>query len=166
MKNRFLYRLYLWICDFRDPFFDKLRSKIVKTIAAKSSENILIKSGTFIQGYENLSLENNISINQNCFISADGGLKIGEHVSIGHNVSIHTTNHNFKDSNEPIRNQGVNYQSVNIGNNVWIGANVTILPGVNIKNNVVIGAGSVVTKSNENENTLIVGNPAKEVKSI
>ena len=54
---------------------------------------------------------------------------------------------------------------VKIGNNVHIGENVIILPGVNIGNNVIVGAGSVVTKSIP-DNTLACGNPAKVIKNI
>lgn len=54
---------------------------------------------------------------------------------------------------------------ISVGNNVWIGGNVTVLPGVTIGNNVTIGAGSVVTRDIP-DNTLAVGNPCRVIKSI
>lgn len=54
---------------------------------------------------------------------------------------------------------------IGVGNNVWIGGNVTVLPGITIGNNVTIGAGSVVTRDIP-DNTLAVGNPCRVIKSI
>ena len=62
--------------------------------------------------------------------------------------------------------KGINIpKKVSIGNNVWIGGGVTILPGVSLGNNVVVGAGSVVTKSFP-DNVIIAGNPATIIKKL
>ena len=90
-------------------------------------------------------------------------VKIGDNVFVGPNVGIYTPCHpidakermTFKEWAEP----------VTIGDDVWLGGNVTILPGVSIGNNVVIGAGSVVTKDIPS-NCVAVGNPCKPVKSL
>lgn len=58
-----------------------------------------------------------------------------------------------------------NCAPIKVGNNVFIGCNVTILPGVEIKDNVIIAAGSVVTKDVK-ENTVVAGNPAKEISTF
>ncbi|WP_431609958.1 DapH/DapD/GlmU-related protein [Chryseobacterium sp. 'Rf worker isolate 10'] len=64
------------------------------------------------------------------------------------------------------RNEGLEYaHPIKVGNNVWLGGNVVVLPGVSIGNNSVIGAGSVVTKDIP-ENVVAVGNPCKVVKNI
>ena len=64
------------------------------------------------------------------------------------------------------RNKGLEYaKPIKVGNNVWIGGNVTVLPGVSIGDNVVIGAGSVVTKDIPS-NVIAVGNPCRVIKEI
>lgn len=88
---------------------------------------------------------------------------IGKWVMMGPECYIYTRNHNFLKTDKPMCYQGFKeYQPVVIGDDVWIGARVTILPGVRVGNGVVIGAGSVVTKDIE-EYTIVAGNPAKVI---
>ena len=105
--------------------------------------------------------------NQKCHINASvgGTIKIGSNCPIGPNVVMRTANHNFKKKDTPIIEQGHNIANISIGDNCWIGANVTILGGVEIGNSTVIGAGSVVTNSIPS-NSLAVGIPAKVIKEI
>ena len=88
---------------------------------------------------------------------------IGDHVMIGPNTLITTVGHPL--SPQKRRGYCAFAKPVRIGNDVWIGGNVTILPGVTIGNNVVIGAGAVVTKD-ITDNSLAMGIPAKVVKEI
>ena len=163
---KILYRLYLMIADWRSPSFDKLRGSLIKRLTKTTpSFTINIFSGVFFEGLDKLTLHDHVSINQDCFISAFGGLIIGNHVSIGHRTSILTTEHLYSDKNMPIKNQPVAGIPVIIGNNVWIGANVTILAGIQIADGVIIGAGAIVTKSILEENTIYAGNPARFIKS-
>lgn len=71
-------------------------------------------------------------------------------------VKIISANHDFLE-----RTKFIKTSPIVIGNNVWLSANVIILPGVRIGNNCIVGAGSVVTKSFEEDNLIIAGNPAK-----
>lgn len=101
--------------------------------------------------------------NFNLTILDEAEVRIGDNVFIGPNVSIYTACHPL-DANT--RNTMVEWaEPVIIGNNVWIGGSVTILPGVTIGNNVVIGAGSVVTKDVPS-NVVVGGNPVKIIKSL
>jgi acetyltransferase-like isoleucine patch superfamily enzyme len=90
---------------------------------------------------------------------AIGGISIGEGTMIGPHVIIATDNHDLQ--NKMI----LACKSVEIGNNVWIGAGARILPGVHIGDNAVVGAGAVVTKNVE-ANTVVAGVPAKYIKNI
>lgn len=111
-----------------------------------------------------LEIGNNTGLGHNIFINSQGGVKIGDDVIIGPNVCILAENHVFDDSEDLIRLQGVSRIGIKIENNVWIGANVTILDGVEIGTGCVIGAGSVVTKSLPSY-SIAVGNPCRVLKS-
>lgn len=92
-----------------------------------------------------------------------GKVKIGKNVMIAPNVSIYTAGHPLHPDS---RNSGYEYGiPVTIGDNVWIGGSVTIVPDVHIGNNVVIGAGSVVTKDIP-DNAVAVGNPCRVIRFI
>lgn len=88
---------------------------------------------------------------------------IGDNVMLAPNVSIYTAGHPLHPDS---RNSGYEYGiSITIGNNVWIGGNAVINPGVKIGNNVVIGAGSVVTKDIP-DNMIAAGNPCRVIREI
>ncbi len=110
---------------------------------------------------KNIKIGKNVFINSCCRFQDQGGIEIGDNVLIGHNTTIATLNHDFN----PEKRANLTPNKVKIGNNVWIGADCTILPGVEIKDGAIIGAGSVVTKSVE-ENTIVAGNPARVIKKI
>ncbi len=116
----------------------------------------------FDYGY-NIFVGENFYANYNLIILDVCSVIIGDNCMIAPNVGIYTATHPLdikgrysgKELGKPIT----------IGDNVWIGASATILPGVTIGNGVVIGAGSVVTKDIP-DNVLVAGNPAKIVKEI
>ena len=107
---------------------------------------------------------NNCGLGTNAFYGAAGGIIIGNNVIVGNFVSFHSENHNFSDSEIPIRLQGTSHKGIVIGDNCWIGAKATILDGVHIGNGCVIAAGSVVTKSFP-DNVVIGGVPARIIKN-
>ena len=90
-------------------------------------------------------------------------VRIGNHVMIGPNTLISTVNHPLTPMGR--RKHLSLIKPVTIGNDVWIGGNVTILPGVTIGSNVVVAAGAVVTKDGP-DNTLVGGVPAKFIKTL
>ena len=94
-----------------------------------------------------------------------GPVTIGSHVNLAQGVVVTALNHNFADSSLRIDQQGVSTQPVIIGDDVWVGANVVILPGVTIGSHVVVAAGAVVTKDVPS-NSLVAGVPAKVIKEI
>jgi acetyltransferase-like isoleucine patch superfamily enzyme len=110
---------------------------------------------------KNLILGKRVFINSGCKFQDQGGLTIGDDVLIGHNVVIATLNHAFS----PEHRGDLEPQPVRIGNQVWVGANATILPGVTIGDGAIVAAGAVVTKDVA-PRTVVGGVPAKVIKVI
>lgn len=94
-----------------------------------------------------------------------GPVTIGSHVNLAQGITITALNHNFEDASRRIDEQGVSTKPVVIGDDVWIGANAVVLPGVTIGRHSVVAAGAVVTKDVP-DNSLVVGVPAKVIKSL
>ena len=113
-------------------------------------------------GY-NIEIGDNFFANYNFVVLDVGKVRIGNNVQIAPNVGLYTAGHPLHPDS---RNSGYEYGiDITIGNNVWLGGNVCVMPGVTIGDNAVIGAGAVVTKDIP-ANAVAVGNPAKVVKMI
>lgn len=110
---------------------------------------------------KNITVGKNVFINIGCSFQDRGGITIGDGTQIGMNVTIATLNHGFD-----LESRNTTYPlPVKIGKNVWIGSNVTIVPGVSIGDNSVIAAGAVVAK-NIPTNVVAGGCPAKIIREI
>ena len=94
-----------------------------------------------------------------------GPVEIGSNVNLAQGIVVTALNHNFTDCTKRIDEQGVSTAKVTIGNDVWIGANATVLPGVTIGNHSVVAAGAVVTKDVP-PYSLVGGVPAKILKKL
>ena len=94
-----------------------------------------------------------------------GPVCIGNNVNLAQGITVTALNHNFEDVTKRIDEQGVSTKPVVIGDDVWIGANAVILPGVTIGRHCVVAAGAVVTKDVP-DNTLVGGVPAKVIKQL
>lgn len=94
-----------------------------------------------------------------------GPVTIGSHVNLAQGVVVTALNHCFDNAQLRIDEQGVATQPVVIGDDVWIGANAVVLPGITISSHVVVAAGAVVTKDVPSH-SLVAGVPAKVIKSI
>lgn len=102
-------------------------------------------------------------MNHNCIILDGTKVEFGDNVFIAPNCGFYTAWHPL---DYETRNKGLEYaKPIKVGNNVWIGGNVNVLPGVTIGDNVVIGAGSVVNKEIPS-NSVAVGNSCKVIKEI
>ena len=112
---------------------------------------------------KNTEVGDNFFANFNTVILDVAKVTIGENVMFAPNVSIYTAGHPIHPDS---RNSGYEYGiPVTIGDNVWIGGNAVILPGVHIGNNVVIGAGSVVTRDIP-DSVIAAGNPCRVIREI
>ena len=94
-----------------------------------------------------------------------GPVDIGSHVNLAQGITVTALNHNFSDANKRIDEQGVSTTPVTIEDDVWIGANAVILPGVTIGEHCVVAAGAIVTKDVP-PHSLVAGVPAKVIKKI
>ena len=110
---------------------------------------------------KNIRLGKRVFINSGCRFQDQGGIVIGDDCLIGHNAVLATLNHDL----DPSRRADMHPAPIVIGTNVWLGANVTVLPGVTIGDNAVVGAASVVTKDVPAD-SVVVGSPARVVRSL
>ena len=94
-----------------------------------------------------------------------GPVTIGSHVNMAQGITVTALNHNFEDTGKRIDQQGVSTNPVVIGDDVWIGANAVVLPGVTIGKHCVVAAGAVVTKDVP-DFTVVGGVPAKILKTL
>ena len=94
-----------------------------------------------------------------------GPVTIGSHVNLAQGITITALNHNFSDAEKRIDEQGVNTTPVVIEDDIWIGTNAVILPGVTIGQHSVVAAGAIVTKDVP-PHSLVAGVPAKVIKQI
>ena len=140
------------------------RFEILKNLIGKmADDNALIIQPFFCDYGKHIRLGKRFFANFNFTVLDEAYVTIGDDCFIGPNVSIYTAGH----STNPIeRNSRKEWAlPVTIGNNVWIGGSVTILPGVTIGDNVTIGAGSVVVKDIPS-NVIAVGNPCRVIKRL
>lgn len=137
----------------------KVRAFCGKLILDHCGKNVNIEKGAHFS--QNVSLGDNSGIGVNAQIAPC--VTIGNDVMMGPDCMIYTTNHGMAMGTPMWRQKSSVPAPVVIGNDVWIGARVIILPGVQIGDGSVIGAGSVVTHDVE-PYTIVAGNPAKLIK--
>ena len=141
----------------------KERERILKDILGKTGESFCIHSPFWCDYGYNIELGENFFANHNCVILDGAKVTFGDNVFIAPDCGFYTAGHPLDVKQ---RNQGLEYAyPITVGNNVWIGGGVKVMPGVTIGDNVVIGSGSIVTKDIPN-NVVAAGNPCKVLRSI
>ena len=145
------------------PSDTKHREEIIVKLFGKTGRNFLIEQPFYCDYGYNIEIGENFYTNVNCVILDGAKVKFGDNVFIAPNCGFYTAGHPFDVEQ---RNQGLEYaRPITIGNNVWIGAQVCVLPGVTIGDNCVIGAGSVVNKDIP-AGSLAVGNPCRVIRKL
>ncbi len=145
------------------PSNHKEKENIIKEILGKTGNVFTIEQPFMCDYGYNIEIGENFYANHNLIILDANKVEFGDNVFIAPNCSFYTAGHPVDVER---RNKGLEYaKPIKVGNNVWIGGNVVVLPGVTIGDNVVIGAGSVVNKDIPS-NTIAVGNPCKVIKHI
>ena len=142
---------------------DKMIDLLKMLLGHIADDKIIINQPFYCDYGKQISVGKRFFANFNFTVLDEAYVTIGDDCFIGPNVSIYTACH----STNPIeRNSRKEWAlPVTIGNNVWIGGSVTILPGVTIGDNVTIGAGSVVVKDIPS-NVIAVGNPCRVIKRL
>lgn len=139
------------------------RKELMKKILGKIGENFSIEQPFMCDYGYNIEIGEDFYSNHNLIILDCAKVSIGDNVFIAPNCGFYTAGHPL---DYKTRNEGLEFaKPIKIGNNVWIGGNVVVLPGVTIGDNSVIGAGSVVNKDIP-ENVVAVGNPCRVLREI
>nr|WP_315233519.1 acyltransferase [uncultured Flavobacterium sp.] len=172
--KRILKKIYLWFYTYLlskiegqnnfDSLIVKVRYFYLRPMFKKMGSCVNIQPYVWIEGFHNISIGNNSGIGRGSHICAMDIVEIGENVMIAEQLIIITVNHQISMTKNMI-NLPMIKKPVKIGDNVWLGARVTILPGVTIGDNVVIAAGSIVTRDCSS-NGIYGGIPAKFIKEI
>lgn len=163
-KDKFYYILYR-ICAKNLPYsrrgkiFKKIRVFFAKKIMKKVGKNVNIETGALFN--PQVEIGDNSGVGVNCELV--GKVIIGKNVMMGPEVIFYSINHEFRNKNLTIIEQGYQKEEpVVVEDDVWIGRRAIILPGVTIKKGTVVGAGAIVTKTFP-EYSIIAGNPAKVI---
>jgi len=164
LEEQIVFQDKLWAFNQLKPSEYEEKQKYMHEVFASCGENCYIELPFRANwGGHHLHMGSDVYVNSNLTVVDDGNIYIGDKVMIGPNVTIATANHPI---DPELRAKGLQYnKDVYIGENVWIGANAVIVPGVHIGKNTVIGAGSVVTKDIP-DNVVAVGNPCKVLREI
>ncbi len=145
--------------SYHDP--EEVKELFSKLIGKNVDSTFTLFPPFYTDCGKNISIGKNVFINTGCHFQDQGGITIGDGTLIGHNVTLATLNHGFIPDD-----RGTLYPSpIRIGKNVWLGANVTIVPGITVGDNVIVAAGAVVTKDIP-DNMVAAGVPAKIIKNI
>lgn len=145
------------------PSHEKERHKLLKKLLGKTKEHFTILPPFWCDFGYNIEIGENFFANHNCVILDGAKVTFGDNVFVAPNCGFHTAGHPLDVEQ---RNLGLEYAyPITIGNNVWIGAGVTVLPGVTIGNNTVIGAGSVVNRDIP-DGVVAAGNPCRVIRNI
>ena len=139
------------------------RNNLIRKLLGKMKGQATIVSPFFCDYGYNIEVGENFFMNMNCVILDGAKVTFGDNVFVAPSCGFYTAGHPL---DKERRNKGLEYAyPITIGHNVWIGAQVCVVPGVTIGDNSVIGAGSVVTKDVPS-NVLAAGNPCRVIREI
>lgn len=156
---------FLKIKSRRDEKKAKKSAAAFKKSIMSCGKNLQLYSSPEVLFPKQLKIGNNCKINSNVYIHARSGVTIGDDVTISYGVKIISTGYDIERWMKTGEKIHRNDQPVYIGNNCWIGAGATILPGVSITGEyVVIAADAVVTRDITESKVIYAGSPARKIK--
>lgn len=143
-----------------------LRGKFLRRYFGKLGKDPVIYQEVMYRNIQKIYAGDNFNIGTGSFIQAAGGLRAGDRVMLGPFVRIWTANHSYKDPTRPIMGQGYEFKEVFLDDDVWIGANSFIMPGVTLGAKCIVSAGSVVSAKKYPPGTILGGNPARKIGEV
>lgn len=151
--------------EFNDSFFWQSQDALdhLKTFFGRVGENVVLTPPFYCDHGDKIRIGSHFYANTGLTILDENYVTIGNHVYFGPHVSIYTASHPIDTA---VRKAGLEYaKPVTIGDDVWIGGNTTVNPGIFIGSNVVIGSGSTVTKDIPS-GVVAAGNPCRIIREI
>jgi len=149
--------------EMLSPAEEEARLALLKELLGHTGEHLTINHGFKCDYGSNITVGEHFYANYNLVVLDCAPVVFGENVFIAPNCGFYTAGHPL---DAPTRNSGLEFaKPITVGDNVWFGGNVTVLPGVTIGSGSVIGAGSVVTHDIP-ANVVAVGNPCKVIRTI
>jgi acetyltransferase-like isoleucine patch superfamily enzyme len=139
-----------------------LRARCLPFYLKSLGRNTAIQHGFWVTTPRMVEIGSNCSFGQRVFITGAGGVRIGDWVGLGPDVKIWSVSHRFSEWDRPWLLQGFDFNEVVIEDDVWLAANVFVMPGTTIGRGAIVAAGSVVNKSVP-PYALFAGNPGRVV---
>lgn len=139
----------------------QIRDVVSEMTGEKIDPSVEIRLPFWTDFGKNIHFGKNVYINNNAMFTDMGGIYLDDNVLIGPNSMLASVNHH----QDPANRRNLLLDPIHIKQNAWLGANVTVTPGVTIGENSIVGAGAVVTKDVP-ANTIVAGVPAKVIKKI
>jgi len=161
---RKIVEILLAVYNFVVFFQARLRARFWGLFTKAMGENVHLLAGVKLHSPHNISIGHNVSINYGTSLGGTDDLTLGNYVLIGPNCTLLTANHQYDDWKIPVIHQGITKAPIVIEDNVWLGVNVVVLPGVTIGKGTIVAAGAVVSKDVP-PYSIVGGVPAKVIKS-
>ncbi|MEZ9911369.1 acyltransferase [Vibrio breoganii] len=142
-----------------------IRYITLASMCGSIGKNVYIGRYVIIKGSRDLHIGDNVSIHDSCYIDASGIVSIGSNVSIAHSSSVLSFEHQYSESEIPIKYNELLFKKVTIYDDVWVGCGTRILSGSDVYSRVIIAAGAVV-KGKLDSNSIYGGVPCRLIKKI
>ena len=138
------------------------RGRFLGLFLARLGEGTVIQDNLRVNSPENVSIGAHCSFGEDIFITGGGGVTIGDYVGLGPDVKIWSVNHRFADPDIPWMLQGYEKSPVVIEDDVWLGANTFVKPGITVGKGAIVSAGTILSKSVP-PFSIVAGNPGRVV---
>lgn len=162
LRNRYFHWQY-FLKDLPCDYGEKLRRRFYRKYFGKVGKHLVVRQDVRIRNIQDIYIGDYSEIGEGVMLQGAGEIHIGDHVILSPHVKVWSANHNYADLDKPILEQWYDFKKVVIGNHVWLGANVFVMPGANISDGVIVSAGSVIGAKPIPPYRIVAGNPARVI---